>query len=273
MKYTLNDCLARINQVLNYPAVGYEDVYHFFDQAIAELNTNLRIALPSVSEMRSEHTFDITEQENIVRLTERPDNVTIIPYYDTDLPANGPESGKGEGAYVCNGSFSDRAFYRWDGAKWNRVDKLYGIFFNDDDWSLRTYIAVPITTTVAVWTPVDRTHIEEFDLTDYLPVDWWTLFVIPYVCFKFSVRNGDSGELFADEFTQGYQQLQSSYHVPNVVVLTTVAGKPAYTEIVKQNINNLNIPVFTRAIYESMRVGNGIPSIYGGFYEAGDWRI
>lgn len=272
MRYTLNDCLARINQVLNFPAVAYEDVYHFFDQAIAELNTNLRIALPSVTEMRATHTFDVTEQEDLVRLTTLPDNKIELPHYKSQ-PTSHPAAGDGEGAYVCDGSFTDRSFYRWDGVEWRPVKKLYGIYI-DAEGNLRTYIAVPITTRTAVWTPVSRTHYEEFDLTDYLPVDWWTLFIIPYVCFKFSVRNGDSGELFADEFTQGYQQLQSSYHVPNAVLLATVAGRPAYTELVKQYIGNLgNTMVFTRAIYEDMRVGNGIPSIYGGFYEAGDWRI
>ena len=270
MKYTLNDCMSRINQALNYPAVAYEDVYHFFDQAIAELNTNLRIALPSVSEMRAEHTFDVLEQEsNIVRLTTLPGDDVSIPHYKSIDKA--PEKGDG-GVYVCGDSFSDRAFYKWDGDTWNRVDKLYAIYVTYSD--IQTYIAVPITKTCAVWAPVNQTHCEEFDLTEYLPMDWWTLFIIPYVCFKFSVRNGDSGELFSDEFTQGYQQLQSSYNVPNSVLLATVAGRPAYTELVKQYIGNLgNTMVFTRAIYEDMRVGNGISSVYGGFYEIGDWRI
>lgn len=271
MKYTLNDCVSRINQALNYPAVAYEDVYHFFDQAIAELNTNLRIALPNVSEMRAEHTFDILEQENnVVRLTALPDNTTLIPY-STNVPSTAPESGS-EGVYVCGDSFSDRAFYKWDGDTWNLVDKLYAIYVTSSD--TQTYIAVPITKTCAVWAPVNQTHCAEFDLTEYLPIDWWTLFIIPYVCFKFSVRNGDSGELFADEFTQGYQQLQSSYSVPNTVQLLSVVGRPAYNALVKQHIGNLGgTTVFTRAIYEDMRVGNGIPSVYGGFYEIGDWRI
>ena len=78
MKFTLNDCMARINQVLNYPAVDYEDVYHFFDQAIAELNTNLRIALPSVTDMRLENTLDVVNQEGLIRLTTEPTNTTVI---------------------------------------------------------------------------------------------------------------------------------------------------------------------------------------------------
>lgn len=268
MKYTLNDCLARINQVLNYPSISYEDVYHFFDQAISELNTTLRVSLPSVSEMREEHTFNVTEQDSLIRLTTLPSNSEVIAHYTSfsDLPA------EGTGAYVCGNAFSEKAFYKWDGAEWVLVDKLYGIYV-DAEGALRTYLAVPITKTVAVWVAVDDAHIEEFDLTEYLPIDWWTLFIIPYVCFKFSVRNGDSGDLFVDEFTQGFQQLQSSYNVPNTVQLCTVAGRPAYSKIVKNNLHNLLASVPTRAIYDSMKVGNGIQPVFGVFYETGGWGI
>lgn len=269
MKFTLSDCISRINQVLNYPAVAYEDISHFFDQAIAELNTNLRIALPSVTEMRSEHTFNVTEQEGLIRLNSRPTNSTTLHAVTSkeNLP---PE---GDGAYVCGTSFTTREFYKYLGGQegWVKVPALYGMFI-DNNGDLYVYTAVPISTDVAVWAPVSDTHTVEFDLTEYMPMDWWVLFVIPYVCFKFAVRNGDSGELFVDEYTQGFQQLQSSYNVPNSVILAKVAGKPAYTELVKQYLNNLaGTSVFTRAIYEDMRVGNGIAPVYDGFYEAGGW--
>lgn len=269
MNFTLNDCLARINQVLNYPALAYEDVYHFFDQAIAELNTNLRIALPSVSEMRLAHTFEITAQEGLVRLEARPTNTTTLDRYTSAdaLPQ------KGTYAYVCGDSFTTREFYKYQGTieGWVKVPALYGIYLNDDG-SMDAYTAVPISTSTAVWTPVGKSHVAEFDLTEYLPIDWWTLFVIPYVCFKFAVRNGDSGELFVDEYTQGFQQLQSSYNVPNSILLIKVAGRPAYTELVKQYIGNLaGTMVFTRAIYEDMRVGNGIAPVYNEFYTSGGW--
>lgn len=273
MKFTLSDCVSRINQVLNYPAVAYEDISHFFDQAIAELNTNLRIALPSVTEMRSEHTFEVSEQEGLVRLTTRPTSATTLKHYlqFTDMPSDGTV----QYAYVCGDTFNTRKFYKYIGGTdgWKEVSALYGILV-DDMGDVSTYVAVPISTTVAVWTPVSAQHISEFDLTDYLPLDWWTLFIIPYVCFKFAVRNGDSGELFSDEFTQGYQQLQSSYNVPNTVKLREVAGKPAYAELVKLHLEYIgNGIVFTRAIYEDMRVGNGIASVYGGIYESGGWGI
>lgn len=262
--------MSRINQILNYPAVDYSDVSHFFDQAISELDTSLRIALPSVSEMCSENTFDVVNSEGTVKLNSKPTSATQVPTA-THLPSNTNSDGY---LYVCaDGNFAKRAFYKWDGTSWKNVKVLYGIYV-DAQSELTTYSLVPITSSIAVWTPVDRSHLTAFDLTDYLPMDWWTLFIIPYVCFKFSVRNGDSGELFADEFTQGFQQLQSSYSVPNTVKLSEVAGKQAYTKLVEQHLSNLGTAVvFTRAIYEDMRVGNGIASVYGGFYENGGWGI
>lgn len=272
MKFTLNDCMSRINQALNYPAVAYGDISHFFDQAIAELNTSLKIALPSVTEMRAEHTFKVTLDGNIVRLKELPTSNTTLPH-NIGAPTLAPKEDTLFGVYVCSDDFSNRKFYKWDGTSWAATDALYGIYV-DNGGALTTYVAVPITTAIAVWAPVEQSHVTDFDLAEYLPLDWWTLFIIPYVCFKFSVRNGDSGELFADEFTQGFQQLQSSYNVPNAVRLSAVAGKPAYAELVKQHLAQLGTTmVFTRAIYEDMRVGNGIASVYGGFYENGGWGV
>lgn len=263
--------MARVNQVLNYPALTYSDVSHFFDQAIAELNTNLRIALPSVSEMRSDHTFNVTEQESLVRLNTYAELTDLLPHFYTveELKVYGKNY---QYAYVCDNYRLNRKFYKRNVDKWEEVDALYGIYLSPEgDFS--TYNAVTTAIDAAHWVPVENTHVTEFDLTDYMPIDWWILFVIPYVCFKFSVRNGDSGELFVDEYIQGYQQLQSSYNVPNTVVLSSVAGRPAYKSLVEQNLANLNTAVFTRAISEDMRVGNGIASVYGGFYETGGWGI
>lgn len=270
MKFTLNECLARVNQVLNYPAVAYEDVSHFFDQAMAELNTNLRIALPSVTEMRSEHTFDITNHKGLVRLVKLPDYTDTIPWFGSVLNIPDTFHHTYKYVYVCPlENYSSRTFYKWDGNSWEPMSNLYGIYVDAN--SVRTYTAVAIDTSEALWVPVDSSHTEEFDLCEYLPLDWWTLFVIPYVCFKFSVRNGDSGELFADEFTQGFQQLQASYHVPNTVKLFTVAGKLAYRDLVEQHLANLNISVATRAIYENMRIGNGVSLLRDGYFVEGGW--
>lgn len=272
MKYTLNDCIARVNQVLNYPSLSYEDIYHFFDQAIAELNTSLHTAIPNVSEMVSEHTFTISERGDVVRLTSRPGNCSAIAHY-TEKPTEKIDGV--DHVYVCNDKFFERQFYKWNGVEWVETPRLYAMFvdYGSTDVTKLAYSAVAISTKLAVWVPVDYENIEEFDLQMYIPTEWWTLFIIPYVCFKFAVRNGDNGELFSDEFTQGFQQLQSSYHVPSSVVLRDVAGNPAYVELVKENIANLTLKVNTRAITKSMKVGTSIGATYGGFYESGGWGI
>lgn len=273
MKYTLNDCMARVNQVLNYPSLSYEDIYHFFDQAIAELNTSLHTDIPSVSEMVSEHTFTISERGDVVRLSERPGSSTSVPSASTkptDAPTNGVNY-----IYVCGDRFSERKFYKWNGTEWVESHHLYAIFvdYSAANIAKQAYNAVPISKELAIWVPVDYENLEEFDFQIYLPTEWWTLFIIPYVCFKFAVRNGDDGRLFSDEFTQGFQQLQTSYHVPSNVRLSAVAGHPAYHDLVKKNIANLTLRVKTRAITKDMRVGNSIQATYGGFYEAGGWGI
>jgi hypothetical protein len=263
MKLTLNECLTRINQILNYPAIGYADVYHFFDQAIEELNTSLRISLPTVTEMVSENTYNIYEVPNIVKLTspdstvsasDSPPSPSVFPYW-----------------YRCRAPEYVKSFYKWNGHEWVPYDKLYGICSTAD--GTRYYLLTTVSRTQALWCEVDATVQESFDLANYLPASWWTLFVIPYVCFKFSIRNGDSGALFIDEFTQGFQQLQSSYDVPNTVKLTAVAGLPAYRTLVQDNAENLNIRVPTRAIFDNMRVETGIQSVFGGFYESGGWGV
>lgn len=272
MKYTLNDCIARVNQVLNYPSISYEDVYHFFDQAIAELNTTLHIDVPSVSEMVSEHTVTISEKGDIVRLVERPGSSSSLPHYTSvpDAKIDGVDH-----IYVCGDKFFERKFYKWNGAAWVETSHLYALFvdYGTSEIVKLAYSAVAISTTLAVWVPVDYENIEEFDLQTYLPMEWWTLFIIPYVSFKFAVRNGDDGALFSDEFTQGFQQLQTSYHIPNKVSLKDVAGHPAYLNLVKENIANLTIKVNTRAITKGMRVGASIHANYGGFYASGGWGI
>ena len=264
MKFTLNDCLARVNQALNYPAVTYEDISYFFDQAISELNTSLRIGLPMVSEMVSENTFKLSDSENIVALELR-DTTTPITHV-SEIPT----SSTGKYLYYCN-DWTTRTFYKNFGTDsepyWEPVVDLYGICGND------YYVAVALTKTTAAWSPSPLTNLKEFDLQDYMPVEWWTLFVIPYVCFKFALRNGDSGYPFTDDFSQGFQQLQTSYHVPNYVQLSTVAGKNAYKSLVAEHVSNLRHCVPTRAIYNSMKAGNSTMPVRGGFYENGGWGL
>lgn len=270
MKFTLSDCMQRINQILNYPSVAYEDISHFFDHAIAELNTILRIAIPSVSEMVSNNTIDASLQQNTVLLNSQPNHTTPIPYTNT-VPVQAPAEEALEYVYYAKDvSAFDRAFYVWTGAEWRRHDVIYGVVFSDA--TKYTYVSAPLGTK-AYWVEIPNTHRIEFDLCEYLPMDWWTLFVIPYVCFKFAVRNGDGGELYQTEFTQGLQQLQTCYDVPNFVKLSDVAGMPVYTDIVKQNLDNLSVRKPTRAITDSMRIGNAVQAMFGNVFDTGGWGV
>jgi hypothetical protein len=282
MKFTLSDCMQRINQILNYPSVAYEDISHFFDHAIAELNTILRTAIPSVSEMVLNNTVDTSLQQNTVLLNARPNNSNNIPWVQ-NVPASFPHEEDrevggevvhvtidSEYVYYYNPAKLDRKFYAWTGSEWRAHESLYGVVF--EGAKKYTYLSTPLGFS-AYWVEVPNTHRVEFDLCEHMTMDWWTLFVIPYVCFKFAVRNGDDGSLYSDEFTQGMQQLQTCYDVPNFVVLSDVAGIPAYTEIVKSNLNDLNKKIPTKAITEDMRVGNAIQACFGNMFDTGGWGI
>ena len=177
MIFTLDNCMSRINQVLNYPMLEYTDIQHYFDQAISELNTTLRVGIKPLSAIVQEHAHN----------------------------------------------------------------------------SIEDYSSV--------------------NLTDYFPIDVINLYLIPYVCFKFTVRNGGDGSIFVDEFTQGFQQIQTSYDIPNFVVLSEQAGKLAYAADVEENLSNLNIKIPTRAIYDSMKIGDSFMPTYGGMYDNGGWGI
>lgn len=280
MKFTLNECVQRINQILNYPAVSYADISHFFDHAISELNTILRIGLPTVSEMVNDNTIDVTMQENTVMLTARPTNTTSITVFQ-DIPNAKPTEGAPTfGIYYPNKIVEDgevvsvsvigAKYYTWTGLSWTSHDSLYGVTF--EGATQTAYIATTVGGS-AFWVETPARHTLEIDLCEYLPLDWWMLFMIPYVCFKFAVRNGDDGALYSTEFSEGLQQLQTCYDVPNFVTLNTVAGNPIYTKIVQNNLNNLGVTVPTRAITEDMRIGNAVRPIYGNLYDVGGWGI
>ena len=266
MKFTISDCMSRINQALNYPAISYEDVSHFFDQAITELNTSLRISLPTVTEMRFENIFKVSEAPNVVALTKSP--TAKIEVVDT-VPEGAPSSTGNTIVYYYNASYRfDSSFYIYKNNTWTAFKKAYGIFRGDAFEFFDLYGEAP------AYKKVPLEFVSEFSLTEYLPVDWIILFLIPYVCFKFSVRNGDSGGVFNDEFTQGFQQLQTSYNVPNSVVLSTVAHKPAYKSLVESSLHDLTRTVQTRAIFDDMKVPNGIHTIHGaGVFDLGGWGV
>ena len=265
--FTLSDCIIRINQTLNYPSVAYTDISHFFDQAISELNTSFRIGLPLVSAMVAENSFNISEIPNVVLLKELPVQSAV------EIPAVSDSSEFTDVSKVYYKT-TDGLFYKYSSTDevWKSYDEIYGVYI---DVSGRTvFQTVPVyASNIAVWAVIDEKRLNDFDLTIYLPEDWIILFLIPYVCFKTAVRDGGDGGLYSDEFTQGFQQLQTSYDVPNFVELSTVAHLPAYTSIVKNNIAALNMKIPTRAVFSSMKTGNAIMPNYGGFNSRGGWGI
>lgn len=265
--FTLSDCITRINQILNYPAVAYTDISHFFDQAISELNTSFRIGLPLVSDMVSEHTFKINEASNTILLNDEDVSQKNIIVSDT-IPSDEEFATRSKVYY----NISEGCFYKYSiiDAAWIKYPKLYGVHISSLG---RTYYTAFAILDRAVWAEIDEKRLNDFDFTEYLPEEWLILFIIPYVCFKYSVRDGSDGSLYSDEFVQGFQQLQTSYDVPNFVELNKVAHLPAYTHIVKNNIANLNIKVPTRAVYNTMKVGNAVAPEYGGFNTRGGWGI
>jgi hypothetical protein len=266
MKYTLANCINAINQILNYPSVDYSDISHFFDQAIAELNTSLHIGLRPMSEIYKSSTFKIESLGDFVMFNEAP-TPDITKDETADVYLKVDESG----SYI---------YYKYDDS-YKRTKKLFGIYaryVTDDKNKPTGQIQREIYQTIilgekAYWTPYEYMPDVEVNLIDYMPYNWITLFLIPYVCFKFAVRNGDSGALYADELTQGFQQLQTSYDIPCFSNLKDNADKVAYTKDVEEHLPNININIPTRAIYENMLTDRKFYATYGSMYDNGGWNI
>jgi hypothetical protein len=259
MEFTLNNCISRINQALNYPSLAYEDVYHFFDQAIHELNSSLKIALPALTEIVDENSTHIEDRMDLVSL--EPMRGAMQFAKDTLY-----------GTYKYAPELGEFPFVVVKDEVETRVEGLYGYLVDKTTYTVKYYATVVLGGD-AYWQLAENDETPDINLIEYLPFEWWTLFVIPYVCSKWAVRNGDESSHFVDEYVQGFQQLQNSYNVPNRVELSAVAGRHAYKKLVASNLANLRTSVFTRAIYEDMKVGNGIAPIYGGFYETGGWGV
>lgn len=268
MEFTINNCMTRINQALNYPSISYEDVSHFFDQAIAELNTSFRISIPLVSQMISEHTFKI-QDHSVVLLNSAPNSSITTK---TELPSDPPDASWSDPVYYYNDSSSpgsnDGFYAKGLDGKYTKYSEVYGYIPAEGE----AYRAVAIGN-AAFWFKVDPEDRSSFSLTEYLPAEWLVLFVIPYVCFKFSVRNGDGGVVFNDEFIQGFQQLQTSYNVPNNVQLCKVAHLPAYRNLVRENMHDLSKIVPLRAVTEDMKSTNFIIPQYSSTHSVGGWGV
>ena len=257
MVLTLSDCIERINQALDYPAVEYTDISHYFDQAISELNSTLRIGIKPISHILKYYKADIYKAGNVVAITES-EAMSKIPTEATD-GIN----------YYYDSTTRRFGIRKNDGFEF--YSSIYAYIPNNTSLEVRTYKAVYFSENNIYWGVYDADPVNTLDLTEWLPVDVIILFVIPYVCNKFAIRGGGSGSIFREEFVQGFQQIQTSYDIPNFVNLVTVAGKKAYNEDVEFNIKNLNVNVPVRAIYDNMKIGNAVQPEYGGMYDGGGW--
>lgn len=266
-KYTLSEVISRINMVLNYPAVTYEDLYVFFDMAIAELNTTLHTDIKSFTNMIKEYSKSTLEDtHNRVVLTDEPDSSTVITVFDTISQFTSSSAKYGYvnelNSYVIVKPGNTRLEYTVHA-------ELFGVYNNMS--SVTFYKALKYTMDGAFWVECNFDNPLELDVLQYLTEDWISLYIIPYVCFKYACREGGTASVFAEEFTQGFQQLQDAYDVTENVLLATVADLLAYRQDVKNNIPNLNVKVSTKAITKSMKHKRQINATYGNMFDRGGW--
>lgn len=265
----LSQVLNYINQALNYPSITYDDVSLFFDSAITELNSSLHIKLPIVSTMINEFLQYVSKEiPNRVLLSKYPEDTDVIPTYENKAAALVKNAKyafiTSENKYgilntikIVNTIKKDYALY----------DSLYAVYSNA---GVPTYFkALKFSQNEAIWVRDEDSALINFDFSTYLPDAWVILWLIPYVCFKYTVRDGGTAASFAEDLTQGFQQLQNAYDIPSTTSLITVAGLPAYHTITSENINNLNIEVPTRAIYEHMQHARSLNAKFGSMYDRG----
>jgi hypothetical protein len=257
MKYTLSDCIEAINQVLNYPSVTYIDISQFFDQAISEINSELRLGLKPISDIYKKSNFKIESLgSHVIVVNEAPITSQALP--DT-----------GENTNVW---FKDGLIHYKRGNKEFTTKTLYAIHSHfENGEALREVYSTVILGNYAYWTAYGYAPERELNLLDYMPYDWVILFLIPYVCFKYAVRDGDSGASYLDDFQQGFQQLRNAYDIPCFVNLQEQAGKKAYLEDIQSRLPNINIIIPTRAIYEDMKVPRVILPDHGSLFDKGGW--
>lgn len=263
----LSKTIDYINTALNYPALTYRDLDLFFDMAIAELNSSLHIQMPTVSDMVDEFRRKMSKPE--------PNKVflTVDPITDASIPT----IGEGE----THTGFTDAVYYDVNDKMYYILNKytspksytayktVKGVYRDTTTGDYHVYTGVYYASSDAMWVEVPTDPTYECNLEEYLPDDWVLLWLIPYVCFKYTVRDGGTAQTFAEELSEGHQQLQDTYNVPSFIVLATYAGRPAYEKLVEDNLPNLNIVVPTRAIYTDMVHSRTVGEIHNNFFDRG----
>lgn len=257
----LSEFMNYLNSALNFPSISYNDVMVYLDMAIAELNTTLHIQILPISKQISNFIDDKFKNTKLILLEDDPNTTTgnVIPVI-TDPSSEIPSGTKVYYNYI------ESHYYVLQNGEYIICDDFLGIYFRDH---VKEYWSAFRIGPNANWENSERISPDEYDLEECLAHDWLMLWLLPYVCFKYTVRDGGTAQTFAEELTQGFQQLQESYNVPENVMLATVADKYAYKDLVSKYLPNLRIGVATRAIYESMKHDRDVLPEYGSMYDRG----
>jgi hypothetical protein len=258
----LNVIIDYINQALNFPNISYKDVSVYFDSAISELNTSLHIDMPLVSTMIADYRHFLAKTiKNKIHIPVS-DIETPIPVYDTE------PSGNNIPIYYYNSA--QRVYGVLKYGTYIYFYKLYAV--SNPNGVITYYNTYNPGDNEPIWLESELNEFQ-FEMSNYMPDDWVLLWLVPYVCFKYTVRDGGTASVFADELNQGFQQLQDTYNVPEKTNLIGVAGKYAYTDIVKRCLPMLNVKVPTKAIYPYMKHDRAVSAIYGSEYDTGGFGI
>lgn len=277
---TLSQFVDYVNKALNYPAVTVTDIDLYMDQAFSEINTQLHLSLPSLKVMRDEAASENRPEElysplkvdtvppTSIQAAPEPDNTLISDGSDPDWAPYDPED---ENVYFD----SSLGKFIYHGRYYNEV---YYMYFDENSqkeiWykTKTSLIDNPVT---AAWFRFYITP-TELDLETYLPKDWIFLFLIPYVCFKQAVKDGDQGILFNNEMATGFNQLRDSYHIPERILAKDAIALPAYTglkELLKAGTLNWYQWIPTRAIYDIYKIPKAVDAVYMDFYNRGGWGL
>ena len=262
--FTTNNFTSYVNIALNYPAVSFDDIRLFLDQAISEINTELHTSILSIHEMEDKAKENSEDLPNFIVLTEAEITQGTIPVLSS------PPSGAVKPRFYYDSTASKYGLLK-DG-EYTYYDMLYGVYLLN---GVPTYYrsGSVLSSSIKAWYKDDLENPSLVDLENYFTMDWIKLFLVPYVCFKYSVRDGDTGRLFNEEFSQGFQQLRHSYNVTFTVNLARVADKFAYKDDVEKYLPNLNREVPTKAITNEMKNPQGVNATYRDFYDVGGFGL
>lgn len=256
----LSEFMNYLNSALNFPSIEINDVLVYLDMAVAELNTTLHTEMIPMSKQLEQYVKSKLKGTKLISLSNDPsvdNDIFVKETVDEIVPA-------GTKIYY---DYVEKHYYILEKGNYVMCDSVLGVYFRDAH--TKEYWSPYRVGSNAHWEFTDRTSADSYDLSEFLTYDWLMLWLLPYVCFKYTVRDGGSAQTFAEELTQGFQQLQDTYNVPETVNLATYADKEIYRDLVEEHLPNLNVKVGTRAIYESMKHDRNVLPEYGSMYDRG----